>query len=137
NTITGNTISSNAQYGIRLHGWNNNNTITGNTISNNWDGIDLYESSSNTITGNTISLNNRYGIHLEDSSNNTIQKNNFINNKRHAFFFNCKNTWKQNYWNRPRILPKLIFGKVEIGSTMIPWINIDWRPALKPYDIGV
>jgi hypothetical protein len=44
------------------------------------------------------------------------------------------NQWSRNYWNRPRLLPKLIFGKIEIGSDRILWINIDWRPALKPND---
>jgi len=48
----------------------------------------------------------------------------------------CKNTWYQNYWNRPRILPKLIFGKFELGFKTIPLINIDWHPARKPHDTG-
>jgi hypothetical protein len=72
------------------------------------------------------------------SSRNTIYKNNFLDNKRHAFFEgNWRNKWKQNYWNRPRILPKLIFGEIKIGSKWLPWFNIDWHPAKKLYDIGV
>jgi hypothetical protein len=43
--------------------------------------------------------------------------------------------WNHNYWNRPRILPKIIFGKIELKFTSIPLINIDWRPAKEPYDI--
>lgn len=45
------------------------------------------------------------------------------------------NHWRFNYWNRTRILPKPIFGEMEIeligawGIT-IPWFNIGWRPAL-------
>ena len=119
------------------------NTITGNIISNNEYGIYLI-GSSNTITGNNIS-NNGYGIYLTymgdfhfiRSSENTILKNNFLGNKWSAFFrADWTNTWKQNYWNRPRILPKLIFGTfVVIGSIQIPWFNIDWRPAKEPYDI--
>ena len=89
------------------------------------------------IKNNNIISNNDMGLFILYSSNNTILKNNFLNNKRHAFFKNCTNTWKQNYWDRPRILPKLIFGTIKIGSIWIPWINIDWRPAKEPYDIGV
>jgi len=85
-------------------------------------------------------LNNEDGLYLSDSSSNTIQKNNFIDNERDVFFYDSfSNQWKQNYWNRPRILPKLIRGKISVGSRLtwffIPWFNIDWRPALKPYDL--
>jgi parallel beta-helix repeat protein len=145
-TVSGFTIR-NGSFGIRIV--SNSNTITGNTItSNSWYGIYLHGSSvntitDNTITGNTISLNNKYGIYLFVSDRNTIQKNNFLDNKRAAFFYNNveikwkRNTWKQNYWNRPRILPKLIFGEIEVieESIFMPWFNIDWRPAKKPYDI--
>jgi parallel beta-helix repeat protein len=135
NVITGNTISSNNRDGIRLWDSSDNNTIAGNIIISNLDAIHLYDSSSNTIICNNIILND-FGISLSQSSNNTILKNNFLNNKLQAFFNNCTNTWKQNYWNRPRILPKLIFG---VKQTPPPWIpclpDIDWRPALKPYDI--
>jgi len=136
NTITGNTIISNDVYGVWLD-YSDSNTINGNnTISNNLFGIYLSNSNSNTITGNTISNNDYDGIILwYYSSSNTILKNNFLNNQPHASFENCKNTWKQNYWNRPRLLPKLIFGTMKLGNFTIPWINIDWRPALVPYDI--
>ena len=137
NTITGNTISNNYE-GIWLD-YSDSNTINGNnTISNNLFGIYLSNSNSNTITGNTISNNDYDGIILwYYSSSNTILKNNFLNNQPHASFENCKNIWKQNYWNRPRILPKLIFGTMKLGNFTIPWIQFDWRPALRPYDIGV
>ena len=45
--------------------------------------------------------------------------------------------WSENYWGRPRILPKPIFGIMVIGSVPIPWFNFDWNPAQEPYDIGV
>lgn len=47
----------------------------------------------------------------------------------------CNNCWKQNHGNRPRILPKLIFGTIQINTTTNPWRNFDLRLALKPYDI--
>ncbi len=134
NTITDNTIKFNVDDGIFLLS-SSNNTITGNNIRYNRDGIYLqHYSNSNTITNNNISRNNM-SILLENSNNNTFLKNNFLNNKRHAFFRGCReNTWKQNYWNRPRILPKIIFGRIGIYS-LIPWINIDWHPAQELYDI--
>jgi parallel beta-helix repeat protein len=159
NTITGNTISGNP-VGI-VAGYSSGNTIKGNNITNNEISIGLVESSSNTITGNTISgriigiylknfssntiegnniTNSRYGIYLWDSMRNNIFKNNFLGNEQDVYFRSAlfsRNRWKQNYWNRPQILPKLIFGYVVIGSIWIPWVNIDWRPALRPYDISV
>ena len=142
NTITSNTISNNNNDGIRLRDSSIKNTITGNNIhSNNDHGIYLRESRSNTITGNTIS-NNMLGIRLFYSSDNTIIKNNFIDNEQDAYFritTLSRNRWKQNYWNRPRIFPKLVFGEIEIIEEIfyISWFNIDWHPAKEPYDIGV
>jgi len=146
NTIEDNIISNNGK-GINLYGSSSSyNTITGNTISNNLIGIHLRGSSHNIIKGNNIISNSRYGIRLvPDTSSepfvypsfsvrNTILKNNFLDNKQHAsfvYFLGSLNRWSQNYWNRPRILPKIIIGV----NWFLPWINIDWFPALKPYDI--
>ena len=151
NNIIGTTIKSN-NAGIVLWGSSNNN-ITRNNITNNSDGIYLSRSSYNIITKNIISNNNR-GIYLTwsiifgnimHSSSNKILSNNFLDNKQDAFFrggiLTKKNTWNNNYWGRPRLLPKPIFGVMTPfeGSVTIPlvlpWINVDWRPALKPYDI--
>jgi len=135
NIISCNNIISNNHYGICLF-HSDNNTITGNNISNNEEGIRLDESRNNTFIGNNIS-NNDEGINIWYSRSNIIIKNNFIDNKRNTYFENCTSTWKQNYWNRPRILPKLIFGTMNLGNFTIPWFNIDWHPAQEPYDIGV
>jgi len=145
NTITGNNITSNKDCGIWLSG-SRSTAITGNDISNNGDGIKFsYNSIGNIIEGNDIS-NNGDGIKFSHSGSNTIIKNNFIDNKIHHAFFGiysvpCKNTWMQNYWNRPRLLPKIIFGMREIRLNSyiipIPWIEFDWNPAQEPYDIGV
>ncbi len=135
-TITGNIISDIDSIGIYLSN-SNSNTITGNSIiSHNVYGIELY-GSNNTITGNIIS-NNLFGIVLSNSVFNTILKNNFLDNEQDASFItSILNQWKQNYWNEPRILPKLIFGLIIIGSILIPWINFDLNPSSEPYDIGV
>ena len=109
NTITGNNISSNFNWGIALddvhsspcinniisgnnisNNWGgilldpSDNIITGNNITNNnWEGISLFFSSGNIITGNNINLNNGSGIELYSSSNNNITSNNIsLNNKK-------------------------------------------------------
>jgi len=115
---------------------NDYNNITGNNITwNNWSGIYLNCSNSNTISGNSI-LKNRQGIYFVSSTNNTVLKNNFLRNKRHALFENCTNIWNENYWGRPRILPKLIFGiRIIQNKWPLPLFDIDWYPAQESYDI--
>lgn len=161
--ITGNTISSNDVYGLFSSGSNgnnisknilsnnavgmgfglsDNNAIFSNIIkSNSWYGINLVSSKNNTISKNAIENNggrkrveNHLGIWLRDSSYNIISQNNFLHNARDAFFTDStSNNWNGNYWNRPRLLPKLIFGmKLNFPFTRI---DFDWHPALKPYDI--
>jgi len=163
--ITGNTISSNDVYGLFISGSNGNN-ISKNIVSNNavgmgfcisdnnvifsniidsnpWYGINLVSSKNNTISKNTIENNggrkrieDGLGIWLYNSSYNIISQNNFLQNARDAYFTeSTSNNWNGNYWNRPRLLPKLIFGQV-MDFPRIRF-NFDWRPALKPYDIGV
>jgi len=140
-TITNNIISNN-EYGILLTRISYNNTISANTISNNYHGIYLNDfSTNNTIIGNTI-INNEYGVEIYHSQQvNNILKNNFLGNKHHAYFENGKNKWKNNYWNRPRLLPKPILGALRINlpwpfqDIVIKWLNFDLRPALKPYDL--
>ena len=163
NTITGNIICRNNEWGIYLgdscniniadniFSWNkkggillcntSNNNIMGNIItSNNLNGLYIISScTNNTISINTIS-NHTIGIYLSSSLNNTISRNNLLDNKLNALFRNSKNTWKHNYWNRPRILPKFIFGirtiETRLGiSIPIPCIDFDWRPALRQYSI--
>jgi len=162
NTITNNKISSNQEEGILLIN-SYDNKISENSITENEDGIELEDSNHNIICNNQINLNtdhgveiiesnsgesinnsiisniiksNNKGVYLENASNNTIEKNNFLSNQRDGLFDNCMNTWNHNYWNRPRFLPKVIFGKITIiGFLKIPWFNIDWHPAPKPYEI--
>lgn len=159
NDIIGNTIRNNTGDGISLLGKNNTvstniirdndngiyvltlnfNMIMGNTVTwNKRSGISLVHSHNNTIVGNSI-LKNAVGIYLGSSTNNTVLSNNFGDNKQDATFNTSrKNTWRQNYWSRPRFLPKLIVGTIEIkeSSKLIVWFNVDWRPAFKPFDSG-
>jgi len=133
NTITKNNIINN-NLGICLS-YSSNNTITKNNITNSYEGIWLVVSSDNTITKNNIK-NNFCGIELSQSSSNNIIHNNFIYNIRHATFHNSLfNRWNENYWNNWRLpFPKPILGTI-IGA--IPWLNFDWHPARKPYNMEV
>jgi parallel beta-helix repeat protein len=134
-TISFNTITDNLNNGIYAS-WSEHCTIQGNTIANNGEvnesGIYLTASSYCEIIENTIDGNNEYGIQLVLWCNeNKIRQNNFMNNKINAIFFtSALNRWSFNYWNRPRIFPKPIFGIMGI----MPWINFDWRPLLTPFE---
>jgi len=134
NILLDNTIVT-GQNGIVVDWYCKNNTIKHNTIKNNLLGLYLFASDSNSIIGNKIVSNKNYGIFLNFSCNNIIFENIFYRNKRNAFFIESKNDWKQNFWNRPRILPKLIIGKIELRLITIPLIDMDWHPAFRPYDI--
>jgi len=117
-------------------GTQRDNNITENQIYNNLIGITFRENSiKNKIYLNDISKN-KMGIYLEASSDyNEITSNNFRRNLVQAIFNGCStNTWDDNYWNRPRILPKPIVGtRGNLG--IIPWINFDRNPAREPYAI--
>ena len=127
NTVSNNNINNN-EIGLCLC-YSNDNTVKINDFSNNNYAINIHNATLNNISSNIIS-NNKYGIYPYYSSGNTITGNNFIyNRKRNALFRGfCKNNWDGNYWNRPRLLPKIIFGRMGTLG-LIPWVNIDMKPA--------
>ena len=157
NTIISNTISSNSDSGIFLHLCYNNN-ITENSIFENGQGVEFTYSHDNYILKNDITLNKYYniwfygwsntniitynyissskiGIFFPEARYNKILRNNIKNNQLSAIFQSVPNTWEENYWGRPRLFPKLIFGQIIIFPFGFPWFNIDWNPAQEPYDI--
>jgi parallel beta-helix repeat protein len=118
-------------------GWHN--IIKYNNIIDNFKGL-LLSGHNFTISNNNI-IDNSEGLNL-DGNLHTVSYNNFINNNRDAYFYilwNYKNSWYKNYWNKPRVLPKIIFGKCIIPFIMvplpIPWFKINWRPAFLPNKI--
>jgi parallel beta-helix repeat protein len=122
NTIQGNDITANSNYGIALWNFSNYNTISGNNITaNDDDGIGLDLSSYNSIHNNTVTghyqdgivldaysdhniisrnkvTNNGYGIELYDSSNNTILQNNLTGNTNYGFllYYSSYNNVSEN-----------------------------------------
>lgn len=121
----------------------NKNRIQNNKISNNFQGICIdCKSIRNIVKFNTISKNQKFGIIIEDSSNfNIIYRNNFIENyydesilQLQVSFISCQgNIWLRNYWNRPRLFPKLIIGTLMLKNNHIYLFNFDFLPSLRPY----
>jgi len=78
------------------------------------------------------------GIMIEDSYNINISMNTFLKNIIHARFYQkfiSGTTWNQNFWGRPRLFPKPIFGMDNSFAILPRMIQFDWHPAQKPYDI--
>ncbi len=121
-------------------------------------GIDLIDSSNNIIKRNEISKNlDCVCLHevINITSNNQVIQNNFnryyyrasgayYSYDFHRFQVNRGNIFDENYWDRPRYLPKFILGWISlfwipIGPYgylfRIPLPMFDIHPARKPYDI--
>lgn len=144
NFIMNNTIQGSTYYGIILN--EVSSTISGNVIRGNPIGIWVSGKRNNKISGNLIE-NNSIGVQLIGTFHNTIEKNNFLRNTYDAFFDTAVNNhWRQNYWEKPQAMPKVIRGYLvtyeyypPVGGgfvVRIPWINIDWHPASVPYEIS-
>jgi len=156
NIVSKNLITCNPDMGINTIGSKNN--ISGNIVTNSEIGLYFVDSGKNNISGNEIS-NNSIGIILTwsrytgQNRDNVISGNNFRNNTNgDAVFaesrgFSGRNIWKNNYWEKPRILPKPILGfkqtrfyyPTPFGPLwfFIPWFRFDWHPARKPYNISI
>lgn len=139
--VYNNVIEMNSN-GIHLYRANENN-IWGNIIRSNGNGVYLLDDSSNNVFKENNILYNNVGMFL-GTGGNTIENNTFLGNKCHATFaFDdppYKNQWRNNYWNRPRLLPKPIRGSIlpsYPGQMGYPWLDFDWHPARKPYDVSI
>ncbi len=110
-------------------------SIKDNNLFNNIFGIVLWDAQRNIISDNNIESSKDFGIWMYKSNFNNIFKNNFIDNKENTDFIDSIiNRWRRNYWNEPRNVPYIIFGRM---GFFMPWINIDWFPAKAPYNTEV
>jgi len=139
--VNNNIIKGNLGAGVFLQSYAANNTIIENVFQNNILGINI-SGDSNSIHHNMI-LDNSLGIFIWMGSDNTICYNTFSGTNRHASFnvyLNEKrNTWNKNYWGKPRVLPQLVIGNINVWfgyQFVLPWLNVDWHPAQEPYDIS-
>jgi parallel beta-helix repeat protein len=152
NEIVNNFIYNSATYGgLRLI--NNHFTLIGNNYFGNNNGcITAYDGNQITICNNIFYMN-EHALYI-DGRYFVIKNNNFNQNKIDASFksrfgsywdskFGDRIVWNHNYWDKPRLLPKLIrgvnvyhiddyFGDGEYNS-----YNIDWFPASQPNDIVI
>jgi len=140
NEIAWNLMRNQEYSGVGIWPGANNNSIHHNYLSNNsLYGFIITCAEGNIIANNTIWGSNE-GIRLIMSNTTMIKFNNFIDNNINAVFENSSfNRWKQNYWDDHHgIWPKCIKGLMRIPwnkTIVIHWINIDWFPAQKPYEI--
>ena len=138
NKIFGNLIEH--CQGLVLFAYSEHNNIYENSIVHCSDNVEaalqIVSSNYNIIYNNNIAFNPRIGISLYNCEGNQIMRNNFLFNLRDASFGDCLfNHWLGNYWQRPRILPKVIFGSYLWGATefiTIPLFRFDIHPALIP-----
>ena len=148
---TGNVITDCRDCGIFLYGPIFNRNFSGNRIRNCKFGID-FGGENNIFYGNDIE-NCSLGIRFSGDGN-IFTKNNFKNYSQKYnpfngswfykfFLFPTRNSWTSNYWDTWKgVGPKIILGSFAVGWRLIPnmplfipWIDFDWHPALKPYDI--
>lgn len=158
--IHNNNISFNNIYALRITTENvvsNKLLISNNKLySNRCDGAikisshDLHNKNFvSEIINNHILTDRGYGINIQNmlnnkiiiSENNFLKGNNFLENYESAVFANSFNiNWQNNYWKHPRVLPKIIHGKIGLlpiygGPGLIPCINVDFSPAREQNDI--
>ena len=140
NEIAWNLMSNQEFSGVGIWPGAHQNYIHDNYLSNNsLYGFLITRADRNVITNNTIWGSNE-GMHLIMANSTIIHFNNFIENNVSVFFENSSlNRWKRNYWDDHRgIFPKFIWGIMRIPwnkKVVIPWVNLDWFPAVTPYDI--
>lgn len=140
NEIAWNLMRHQEYSGVGIWPGAHNNYIHDNYLSNNsLYGFIITKAQGNIIANNTIWGSNE-GIRLIMANRTIIQFNNFIDNNVSVFFENSSfNRWKRNYWDDHFwILPKCIKGMMRVPwnkAIMIRWINFDWFPASKPYDL--
>jgi parallel beta-helix repeat protein len=136
--ILNNVFLNNSFTGIFIFN-SNNNIISGNIILNNTIGILFLASIFNMISRNSFE-NNVYNLFLVISSCNLIQYNNFKYQKKISNILSgdSDNKYMGNFWNKPRLLPIIIWGFKTNRFGFIPFLpslDVDWRPAKKPNDI--
>ncbi len=154
NNISGNIIKD-CNTGIQISWYSNNNSIIQNNLINNTWGITTgFFCINDVISFNNISYS-YYGLIANNCFNYKITNNNFMKNfvnARYSYLIigalsfgseykslrDIRSTikWDGNYWDRPRIFPKPILGRLP-PSGFIPWVQFDWHPASEPYDIGI
>jgi nitrous oxidase accessory protein NosD len=138
-TMIKDNIISNYFYSVSLIN-SSINSIVHNTLNTRF-GVGLYNSFNNKIIWNTFPGTDV--LYFVNSSNNTISNNNFGKHglKEQKYFgnqvkfYDSDNLFDNNYWGRPRLLPKLLFGFKTVDGKQHNTIEVDWHPAKEPVKI--
>lgn len=129
-------LIENNPFGLYLLGAENCKLFS-NIIRKNRYGI-VISGFNSTISNNDI-RSSLTGLLSSESFNLSVIDNNFRLNIRHARFAEYQSSttnWDGNYWGRPRILPKPIFGRAIEGSDLgKPLVVFDRHPAIIPNPI--
>ncbi len=126
--------------GITVMTSSKNNKVYKNKIHDNTEGIRISNKSSGNCFYNNKLSNNVFGFSIIlDAYENYIENNTIIKNLLCVRSTGkIRNYYNNNYWNRPRLFPKIIFGcltlRKVIPTFLIPYTisGIDWNPAKKP-----
>jgi len=157
NIVSFNTVQ-NAQYGIVVDA--RFTSVKGNRVTDCWLGIGITKLAPfaldpwNDVQGNVIQKNdiehNHLGLLLNLTIFNIVEKNNFIANDQQASFIGLGfygqllgTQWRRNYWGGITLPPEAIRGVLyipkrygyEIYYEKINWVEFDWLPAQRPYQI--
>jgi parallel beta-helix repeat protein len=156
-TIQGNFINDN-KFGINQY-QSFSTTILSNIMSRNTYGIQDEFGERNRFEQNTFE-NNTLGIQIMACGRTQVIRNTFVHNERDAYFINegiyelqakfsawnhndsfaftqyhilGRTIWRENYWEKPRLLPCSINGELWLWTYWEPhpisWVAFDWHPA--------
>jgi parallel beta-helix repeat protein len=152
-----NNIATNLIYGICLDYQSEHNIVRNNEVAYNYGGIVVMAYSHNNLVYNNNMHHNSYGFFLLNNAHDNKIKDNKIheneigvklqispydNKISNNIIKKClyavmsigftKNYWNQNYYNRPRVLPKPIFTyKMIFNKLPMPYFitGFDFHPA--------
>ena len=137
NTVRYNEVYNNIA-GITVMTSSKNNKIYKNYIHHNNEGIRISYKSSNNIFYENIMDENIFGFYLFlKTYDNNIENNTIINTPFCVKSIGkTKNYYNNNYWNRPRVIPKFIFSYLQSKNfpvfTFPCFITgIDWHPLIE------
>lgn len=130
NIIARNWIENISYHGIWVS-WSIGNTVKENVILDTLRGIYGYGFYNGLISRNHMK-DNMQGIFLSRCNSILITENNFITNEKDASVLDASVEWDRNYWNRFRVMPKII---VDITPAIVHSFSFDIRPAMKPYPL--
>ena len=118
---------TNSNSGVFVMIGSSNNLIYDNYFYNNDWGIGLFREANNNKFYRNVIENNRIGLLLLENSNyNSFENNTFLNHLVEVESVGkTKNYYNNNYWGRPRVLPKFIFGWLK-GKQSIPVFTVPY-----------